>query len=198
MVQNYVDEEYIKEILRKLKIWIDTDKNIALKKVLYKDNSLMFYKNPNAVETDTPEFKIDLPVEYFLDQTQTSFISEFIWSDTVYPESVNPNLDGFPVFVLAVKGADGTVSYSFINMKSLMNVYQASTNTSTVTISIDNNTNTISAIANLSGDNGNILTVGTDGGLYVPETDLTALQTQIQLLSDRVKTLENLLSNAEN
>lgn len=196
MVQNYVDEEYIKEILRKLKIWIDTDKNIALKKVLYKDNSLMFYKNPNAVETDTPEFKIDLPVEYFLDQTQTSFISEFIWSDTVYPESVNPNLDGFPVFVLAVKGADGTVSYSFINMKSLMNVYQASTNTSTVTISIDNNTNTISAIANLSGDNGNILTVGTDGGLYVPETDLTALQTQIQLLSDRVKTLENLLSNA--
>lgn len=198
MTQNYVDEEYIKEILRKLKIWIDTDKNIALKKVLYKDNSLMFYKNPNAVETDTPEFKIDLPVEYFLDQTQTSFISEFIWSDTAYPESVNPNLDGFPVFVLAVKGADGTVSYSFINMKSLMNVYQASTNTSTVTVSIDDNTNTISAIANLSGDNGNILTVGTDGGLYVPETDLTALQTQIQLLSDRVKTLENLLSNAEN
>ena len=198
MVQNYVDEEYIKEILRKFKVWIDTDKNIALKKVLNKDNSLMFYKNPNAVETDTPEFKIDLPVEYFLDQTQTSFISEFIWSDTVYPESVNPNLDGFPVFVLAVKGADGTVSYSFINMKSLMNVYQASTNTSTVTISIDDNTNTISAIANLSGDNGNILTVGTDGGLYVPETDLTALQTQIQLLSDRVKTLENLLSNAKN
>ena len=198
MAQNYVDEEYIKEILRKLKIWIDTDKNIALKKVLNKDNSLMFYKNPNAVETDTPEFKIDLPVEYFLDQTQTSFISEFIWSDTVYPESVNPNLDGFPVFVLAVKGADGTVSYNFINMKSLMNVYQASTNTSTVTISIDDNTNTISAIANLSGDNGNILTVGTDGGLYVPETDLTALQTQIQLLSDRVKTLENLLSNAKN
>ena len=123
MTQNYVDEEYIKEILRKLKIWIDTDKNIALKKVLYKDNSLMFYKNPNAVETDTPEFKSDLPVEYFLDQTQTSFISEFIWSDTVYPESVNPNLDGFLVFVLAVKGADGTVSYSFINLKSLMNVY---------------------------------------------------------------------------
>lgn len=198
MTQNYVDEEYIKEILRKLKIWIDTDKNIALKKVLYKDNSLKFYKNPNAVETDTPEFKIDLPVEYFLDQTQTSFISEFIWSDTVYPESVNPNLDGFPVFVLAVKGADGTVSYSFINMKSLMNVYQASTNTSTVTVSIDDNTNTISAIANLSSDNGNALTVGTDGGLYVSETDLTALQTQIQLLSDRVKTLENLLPNAGN
>ena len=197
MVQNYVDEEYIKEILRKLKIWIDTDKNIALKKVLYKDNSLMFYKNPNAVETDTPEFKIDLPVEYFLDQTQTSFISEFTWSDTAYPESINPNLDGLPVFVLAVKGADGTVSYSFINMKSLMNVYQASTNVSTVTISIDENTNTISAIANLSSDNGNALTVGTDGGLYVSETDLTALQTQIQLLSDRVKTLENLLSNTE-
>ena len=197
MTQNYVDEEYIKEILRKLKIWIDTDKNIALKKVLYKDNSLMFYKNPNAVETDTPEFKIDLPVEYFLDQTQTSFISEFIWSDTVYPESVNPNLDGFPVFVLAVKGADGTVSYSFINMKSLMNVYQASTNTSTVTISIDDNTNTISAIANLSGDNGNALTVGTDGGLYVSETDLTALQTQIQLLREKVEHLENLLSNTE-
>lgn len=197
MVQNYVDEEYIKEILRKLKVWIDTDKNIALKKVLYKDNSLMFYKNPNAVETDTPEFKIDLPVEYFLDQTQTSFISEFTWSDTAYPESINPNLDGLPVFVLAVKGADDSISYSFINMKSLMNVYQASTNVSTVTISIDENTNTISAIVNLSSDNGNALTVGTDGGLYVPETDLTALQTQIQLLREKVEHLENLLSNTE-
>ena len=82
-------------------------------------------------------------------------------------------------------------------MKSLMNVYQASTNTSTVTVSIDDNTNTISAIANLSSDNGNTLTVGTDGGLYVPETDLTALQTQIQLLREKVEHLENLLSNTE-
>ena len=44
----YVDEDYISEILILLKAWIDTDKNIAIKKVLYKNNSLLFFKNPNA------------------------------------------------------------------------------------------------------------------------------------------------------
>ena len=102
---NYVDETYmnayIGEILSNLKTWIDTDKNIALKKVLYKDNSLLFFKNPNAVDSDIPEYKIDLPIEKFLDQTKTKLIQEFMWSETGYPETENPNIDGNPVLVLA-------------------------------------------------------------------------------------------------
>ena len=83
---NYVDETYMNaymgQILSNLKTWIDTDKNIALKKVLYKDNSLLFFKNPNAVDSDTPEYMIDLPIEKFLDQTKTKLIQEFMWNET--------------------------------------------------------------------------------------------------------------------
>lgn len=95
---NYVDEAYfnayIIKILTELKAWIDTDKNIAIKKVLFNNNSLLFYKNPHAVNADEPEYKIDLPVERFLDQTKTALIPRFTWSEELYPGSVNPNLEG--------------------------------------------------------------------------------------------------------
>ena len=201
MTQNYVDEEYIKEILRKLKIWIDTDKNIALKKVLYKDNSLLFFKNPNAVDSDTPEYKIDLPIEKFLDQTKTKLIQEFMWNETDYPETENPNIDGNPVLVLAVKCGDDSVSYSFLNMKYLLNLYQASEEISTVTIAIDVDSNTISGSVNISSDSNNNLSVGSDGGLYSPSTDLSEITSQIQelrtlynSLNDRIKAIEDSLN----
>lgn len=202
---NYVDETYmnayIGEILSNLKTWIDTDKNIALKKVLYKDNSLLFFKNPNAVDSDTPEYKIDLPIEKFLDQTKTKLIQEFMWNETDYPETENPNIDGNPVLVLAVKGGDNSVSYSFLNMRYLLNLYQASEDISTVTIAIDVDSNTISGSVNISSDNNNNLSIGSDGGLYSPSTDLSEITSQIQelrtlydSLGNRIKTIEDLLN----
>ena len=202
---NYVDETYmnayIGEILSNLKTWIDTDKNIALKKVLYKDNSLLFFKNPNAVDSDTPEYKIDLPIEKFLDQTKTKLIQEFMWNETDYPETENPNIDGNPVLVLAVKGGEDSVSYSFLNMRYLLNLYQASEDISTVTIAIDVDSNTISGSVNISSDSNNNLFVGSDGGLYSPSTDLSGITSQIQelrtlndSLNDRIKTIEDLLN----
>ena len=201
-IVNYVDEVYINayigEILSNLKTWIDTDKNISLKKVLYKDNSLLFFKNPNAVDSDTPEYKIDLPIEKFLDQTKTKLIQEFMWNETDYPETENPNIDGNPVLVLAVKGGDDSVSYSFLNMKYLLNLYQASEEISTVTIAIDVDSNTISGSVNISSDSNNNLSVGSDGGLYSPIVNISALTTQVnelstlcQQLSDRITALEN-------
>ena len=188
----YVDEDYISEILILLKAWIDTDKNIAIKKVLYKNNSLLFFKNPNATDEDTPEYKIDMPVEKFLDQTKTTLVQDFAWNETDYPDTENPNLDGNPVLILAVKGNDDSISYSFLNMKYLLNLYQASEEISTVTIAIDVDSNTISGSVNISSDSNNNLSVGSDGGLYSPIVNISALTTQIENLTTQVNELSTL------
>lgn len=205
---NYVDEAYfnayITEILTELKAWTDTDKNIAIKKVLFNNNALSFYKNPNAVDTDEPQYKIDLPVERFLDQTQTTLVPKFVWSEELYPNSTNPNLEEKPVFVLAVKGiadsddGEDNVTYSFLNMETIIKQYQVSEEPGTVNLVLDEDTNTLSGSVNISGDGNNSLSVGTDGGLYSPVVDISALATQIselsalcQQLSDRITVLEN-------
>ena len=51
--------------------------------------------------------------------------SETVWSDATYPGSTNPNLDGKPVMVLAVKGDGTNVSYSFLDMQALVDTYSA-------------------------------------------------------------------------
>lgn len=212
---NYVDEAYfnayIIEILTELKTWIDTDKNIAIKKVLFSNNTILFYKNPNAIGTDEPEYKIDLPTERFLDQTKTTLVPKFVWTEEFYPGSINPNLEGKPVFVLAVKGISNTsdmaetTSYSFLNMETIIKQYRVSEESSTVRLELNENTNTFSGSVNISSDSNNSLSVGTDNGLYSPVVDTSVLTTQIgnltaqvnelsalcQQLSDRITILEN-------
>ena len=74
-----------------------------------------------------------LPKEQFLDLTKTTFVQSFAWSSTTYPNSTNPNLDGKPVMVLALKNSsDDTVAYSFLNMYELVDTY---TGTSPITVS---------------------------------------------------------------
>lgn len=74
-----------------------------------------------------------LPKEQFLDLTKTTFVQSFAWSSTTYPDSTNPNLDGKPVMVLALKNSsDDTVAYSFLNMYELVDTY---TGTSPITVS---------------------------------------------------------------
>lgn len=155
-----------------IKTWVDSEESLALKTTLFKNNTLTFYKKPNATVDDTADFTINLPEEQFLDQTKTTFVNEFVWSEELYPNSTNPNLDTEPVLVLAVKG-DTDVVYSFISMNKLVKIYKASTVVSTVTLAIDDTTNTISGEVNISADEGNLLEVGTDGGLYAKATDIT-------------------------
>ena len=155
-----------------IKTWVDSEESLALKTTLFKNNTLTFYKKPNATVDDTADFTINLPEEQFLDQTKTTFVNEFVWSEELYPNSTNPNLDTEPVLVLAVKG-DTDVVYSFISMNKLVKIYKASTVASTVTLTIDDATNTISGEVNISADEGNLLGVGTDGGLYAKATDIT-------------------------
>lgn len=155
-----------------IKAWVDGEESLALKTALYNNNMLTFYKKPNATVDDTADFTINLPEEQFLDQTKTTFVNDFVWNEELYPNSTNPNLDTEPVLVLAVKG-DTDVAYSFISMNKLVKIYKASTVASTVTLAIDDATNTISGEVNISADEGNLLEVGTDGGLYAKATDIT-------------------------
>lgn len=170
---NYINGEGLKNATAKIVEWANSEKSLAIKTVLTKDNSILFFKKPNALDTDTPEFTINFPVEYFLDQAKTIFVNTFAWSEETYPNSTDPTLDGQPVLVLALKGDDNTVTYSFVSLLSLVNIYTASTNVSTVTITIDNSTNTIAASVNISKDANNLLKVGSDGGLYAEATDDT-------------------------
>ena len=155
-----------------IKIWVDSEESLALKTTLYNNNTLTFYKKPNATVDDTADFSINLPKEQFLDQTKTTFVNAFVWSEELYPNSTNPNLDTEPVLILAVKD-DTDVAYSFVSMNELVKIYKASTVVSTVTLTIDDTTNTVSGEVNISADEGNLLEIGTDGGLYAKATDIT-------------------------
>ena len=170
----YIDETGVRTLATGIKTWVLSENSTLIKSVIFKDNSILFYNKPNATEGDVADFTLNLPAEYFLDQTKTVFVPNFAWSVEIYPASTDPTLDGQPVLVLAVKGSDNTVTYSFISMLSLVNIYKASTDTSTVTLTINDDTNTISAVVNISADEGNALKVGTDGGLYASATDVTS------------------------
>ena len=170
----YIDETGVRTLATGIKTWVLSENSTLIKSVIFKDNSILFYNKPNATAEDAADFTVNLPAEYFLDQTKTVFVPNFAWSAETYPASTDPTLDGQPVLVLAIKGSDNTVTYSFISMLSLVNIYKASTDASTVTLTINDDTNTISAVVNISADEGNALKVGTDGGLYASATDITS------------------------
>ncbi len=72
-----------------------------------------------------------LPVEMFLDQAKTRFVQSFAFTQETYPGGTDPNLNGKPVLVLALKARDHnnnnaeTITYSFLNMETLVDTYTA-------------------------------------------------------------------------
>lgn len=154
------------DLLEEVKKYIDANDGVAIKSVGFEDNTLKFYTTTDM--SGEPVKEIVLPEEYFLDQTKTTLVNEFAWSEDTYPNSTNPNLEGKPVFVLAVKG-DTDVNYSFVSMEGLFNVYKGDSTSSTdVEVSADNK---ITATVKISAETGNIATIK-DDGVYVPETEL--------------------------
>ena len=83
-----------------------------------------------------------LPKEMFLDQAKTQFIQSFAWNASTYTGATNPNLDGKPVLVLAVKAVDHanndavTTSFSFLDVSALVDTYKAKTGNSTKILNI--------------------------------------------------------------
>ncbi len=138
----------------------------AFKSAKVDGNTVNFYTS--ADKTGTAAFTMDFPAEYFLDQAKATLVPKFTWAEATYPGSTNPNLDNKPVLVLAVKGDDGSVSYSFLNMEKLMNVYTAKVEgkDASTTVTIDGYT--LDVKVNISAADGNQIQLK-DDGLYVPK-----------------------------
>lgn len=143
-----------------VKTYIDSEKTKALKSVKVVDNKINFYVDVNSATE--PVFAVDIPVEYFLDQTKTVFVQTFAWSEAEYPGSTDPSLEGKPVLVLAVKGNNDTVTYSFLNLETLVKTYVGG-ETDSVKVAIDTDTNEIKADVKVSAEAGNILSIKEDG-----------------------------------
>ena len=106
-----------------------------------------------------------LPEEMFLDQAKTQFIPNFAFNATTYAGATNPNLDGKPVLVLAVKGIDHTnndavtMTYSFLDMTALTGVYTPALGNTAKVITINGYVITF----HVSAEPDNAITVQNDG-----------------------------------
>ena len=115
----------------------------------------------NAIDTAIAA----LPTEMFLDQAKTAFVPSFTFSAATYPGVTDPNLNGKPVLVLAVKGIDhnnnDTVSttYSFLDVSTLVDSYTAAAGNSAKILTIAGYTITF----NVSADTHNAVEVLNDG-----------------------------------
>ena len=142
---------------------ITTDASNALKSATYVNNKLSLFRT--ADHSGTAAFEFDLPEELFLDQAHTAFIGSFTWSAAEYPGSTNPNLDGKPVMVLAIKGDATNPSFSFLNMETLVDTYSGAAGDGSTTVTVSGYT--IGVVVNLSEDANNALTKDANGKLKV-------------------------------
>lgn len=164
MANTYITLQNLQNYDGKIKARMDAADAKSLKGYLKVGNTWNFYTVEAPTAEDTPAFSIDVPTEYFLDQAKTAFVQEFAWSAETYAGSTNPELDGKPVLVMAVKGDDDTVTYSFVNVETLVDIY---TGAETETVIVDVNAdNEISADVKISAEEGNFIEVKEDG-LYV-------------------------------
>ena len=168
MATTYVSMANLTRYDTNLKTYIDSEKTKALKALAVKDNKINFYVNPAPTDDTTPDFTVDFPTEYLLDQTKTTFVQEFAWSDAEYAGSTDPSLEGKPVLVLAVKGEEDEVTYSFVNLETLVDIYEGG-ETESATVTVDADTNEITVEVKVSAEEGNILEVK-DDGLYASVT----------------------------
>ena len=106
-----------------------------------------------------------LPQEMYLDNTKSAFVENFVFNATTYPGASNPNLDGKPVLVFAVKTVDHTnsnaetLSYSFLNLLTLVDVYTVKSGDSTKVLNLAGHEFEFK----VSADTGNAVEVLNDG-----------------------------------
>ena len=135
---------------------LDTKIGTAFKSLSVSGNTVSFFTSTDASGTAAATF--DFPEEIFLDQLQTQFVPNFAFSAATYPGATNPNLDGKPVFVLAVKGdkeTNPTLTYSFVNVEYLVDTYTAADNSI--------NINGYSVNVKISAAANNAITLQNDG-----------------------------------
>ena len=139
----------------------------AIHSVGFAGNKISFYTT--AETSGSAAFSVDLPADMVLDQTKTKLVDNFAWNEGEdYPGAENPNLDGKPVLVLAVKGDGETVNYSFLSMEKLIDTYTGAAGDGTTTVTVSGYQ--ISVNVNISPDEGNRLQKK-ENGLFVPKPD---------------------------
>lgn len=161
----------------KIKAWaneqIDNAIDGGFKDVKYANSTVYFFDGVAPVTADEYATKavksVNLPEEQVLDQAKTSVVDSFAWSAETYPESTNPNLDGKPVLVLAVKGESGSVSYSFVSLGKLVDPF---TFADSNTIDFTANGYDVTADVKISAEEGNIISAKGDG-IYAANQDLS-------------------------
>lgn len=153
---NLVKVSQLQTSLTRVKTVIDELDGRKLQNVTVTGNTISFWTSDDTTGTATAT--VDFPEEIFLDQLQTKFVQNFAFSAATYPGATNPNLDGKPVFVLAVKGdkeTNPTLTFSFVNLEGLIKTYTAGN----AAINIAGTSIAVS----LSANAGNILSIANDG-----------------------------------
>lgn len=136
--------------------YIDAVDAKKFQKITASGNRINFWVSDDT--SGSPAYYVDFPEEIFLDQTSTTFAPNFAWSNATYPGSTNPNLEGKPVLVLAVKGDKETnpyLTYSFVDLETLIDVYtagNAAINIAGYSVSVQ-----------VSATQGNLLSIANDG-----------------------------------
>lgn len=144
---------HIKTLAENVKSRLDT----TIKFVSVSGNTINFFKTADG--SGSAAFSINFPTEFFLDQAKTTFVDSFAYSASTYPGATNPNLNGKPVLVLALTGSDGSVSYSFLNMASLIDTYTVASGNSAKILTISGRTITVK----ISAASNQAITVKNDG-----------------------------------
>lgn len=161
----------------KIKAWandqIDNAIDGGFKDVKYANSTVYFFDEAAPATADEYATKavksVNLPEEQVLDQAKTSVVDSFAWSAETYPESTNPNLDGKPVLVLAVKGESGSVSYSFVSLGKLVDPFTFA-DSDTVAFTADGYD--VTADVKISAEEGNIISEKGDG-IYAANQDIS-------------------------
>lgn len=151
--------------------------NAAFKSGKVEGNKVKLFTSTD--KTGVAAFEFDFPVEMVLDQAKTAFVPQFTWSLETYPGSEDPGLNGKPVMVLAVKGSDGSVNYSFMGMASLVDTYKAKVSGKDASTTVTIAGYEVDVKVNISKELNNVLEVRADG-LYVPKTDISGKADKVQ------------------
>ena len=156
---------------------VNTELSTAFKSGKVEGNKVKLFTSTD--KTGVAAFEFDFPVEMVLDQAKTAFVPQFTWSLETYPGSEDPGLNGKPVMVLAVKGSDGSVTYSFMGMASLVDTYKAKVSGKDASTTVTIAGYEMDVKVNISKELNNVLEVRADG-LYVPKTDISGKADKVQ------------------
>ena len=149
----------------------------AFKAAKTENGTVSFFTDSDT--TGTAAFAFNFPEEIYLRQLGTQIVRNFTFDSATYKGAANPQLNGKTVFTLAVRGDSDTVTYSFVDMSELVDVY---TNSDT-SVTVEN----YKIKVNIDASSDNFLTL-TNNGLKV---DGSALKTTPYTNSDTSVTVDN-------